>query len=307
MGKIAALFAGQGSQYPGMGSKLSATPLGKKIFQQANETLGINIESICIDGTAEELARTDITQPAILTCSVAAFQILMSNGIIDSIVPEKELCAVAGLSVGEYSALVANGSLSFADALKIVRERGKLMAEACELNPGTMVAIIGLDADTVNSICEQACNNGFVGPANYNCPGQIVISGDIQAVSKAVELSKKAGAKRCIQLDVSGAFHSPLMKSAEIGLRKLLQTITFSNPRVPLVANVTGDFIYDPYQIPELLSRQISNPVQWEASIRRMLDSGINTFFEFGPGRVLTGLVRRISKEVNIYSSEDLL
>lgn len=307
MNKIAALFAGQGSQYPGMGIKLSTNPLGKKIFQQANETLDIDIESICLVGTAEELARTDITQPAILTCSIAAFQILMSNGTIDRIVPEKELCAVAGLSVGEYSALVANGALSFVDALKIVRERGRLMAEACENHPGTMVAIIGLDADTLNSICEQARNHGFVGPANYNCPGQIVISGDIQAVNKAVELSKKAGAIRCIQLDVNGAFHSPLMQSAEIGLRKLLQTINFQKPQVPLVANITGDFVSEPYQITELLSRQVSSPVQWEASIRRMIDKGIKTFFEFGPGKVLSGLVRRISKEVNTYSSEDLL
>jgi len=303
----AVLFSGQGSQYAGMGAKLVAHPIGKETFQEANEALEMDIESICCTGTDKELINTEVNQPAIVTCSIAAFRILSSNNQSAQKLSSDKISAAAGLSVGEYSALVASSVISFKDALKIVKVRGKLMSEASKANPGKMVAIIGLDSETVRSICEEASSSGVVLPTNYNCPGQIVISGVLPAIEKAMELAKKAGARRCIALDVSGAFHSPLMIHAEIGLRKALDGVSFSKPKVPFVANVTGDYVDDPLEIAGLLALQVSNPIQWESSINRMIDTNIKDFFEFGPGKVLSGMVRKISKEVNVYSSEDYL
>lgn len=309
MEKIAAIFAGQGSQYAGMGRKLISYKLGKETFQIANDILKIDLESLCCDGTDEELSKTEVTQPAILTCSIAAYKIIKSDEFNNNSqnIGQLSFFATAGLSVGEYSALVASGSLNFGDAIQIVQKRGILMAEAAKANPGIMVAVIGLNADVVKSICETASSVGVVQPANYNSPAQIVISGEKEAVDKAVELAKKAGAKRCIPLDVSGAFHSPLMRIAESGLRKVLNMFSFSIPKIPFIANVTGDYIQNPENIVEILALQLSSPIQWEAVMRRMLEEGINTFVEFGPGKVLAGLIRRMSKDVKVYSSDELL
>lgn len=310
MEKMAAIFAGQGSQYAGMGKRLISYKLGKETFQIANDVLKMDLESLCCNGSDEELSETEVTQPAILTCSVAAYRISQSDEFHNNsqlVVGRPKFSVSAGLSVGEYSALVASGATSFADALQIVQERARLMASAARMNPGVMVAIIGLSADIIKSICEKASLDGIVQPANYNNPTQTVISGERKAVDKAVELAKEAGAKRCIYLDVSGAFHSPLMQTAESGLRKTLCKFSFSIPSIPFITNVTGDYIKNPEDIVEMLALQLSSPIQWEAVMRRMLEDGISTFVEFGPGRVLSGLIRRMAKDVKAYSSDDLL
>jgi [acyl-carrier-protein] S-malonyltransferase len=307
MNNIGAIFVGQGSQYSGMGLKLRNYPSGKETFKEANHALGIDIESLCCNGTDDELVDTEITQPAIVTCSIAVFRILMRGEVNIPEFASVSVSATAGLSVGEYSALVASETLSFTDALKLVKQRGRLMAEAGRINPGTMTAVIGLDAEKVRIACKEASSYGVVQPANYNCPGQIVISGEKQAVQMASELAQKAGAKRCIPLDVSGAFHSPLMRSAETGLNLALSEVSFSKPGIPFVANVTGNYIQDPEEIKESLALQLTSSIQWEASVSKMVEDGLTTFVEFGPGKVLSGLVKKINKEVKVFSSEGWL
>lgn len=306
--KTALLFAGQGSQYAGMGRKLQEYSPGRETFQEARDTSGIDFVQLCCNGTDDDLraslSNTEITQPVILTCSIAALRILKAEGKIPAF---DNPLATAGLSVGEYSALVASESLSFTDALRLVKERGRLMAEAAAMNPGIMVAILGLDNAVVESICKEASVSGVVWPANYNCPGQVVISGEEKAVQKAMELAQKAGAKKCKPLNVSGAFHSALMLPAESGLRKALNNISVSEPKIPFISNVTGDYLLDPEGIRSNLALQLSNPIQWENSIRRMVDDGITTFAEIGPGKVLAGLVRRIHRDAEIYNSDDLI
>ena len=304
MGKTAFLFPGQGAQYAGMGAKLQNYPAGKEAFQEANDSLGMDIARICCEGTDDDLANTEVTQLAIVACSIAALRVLgreLQFPMSDAPV------AVAGLSVGEYSALVASEALGLADALKLVRERGRLMAEAAAANPGTMVAVLGLDRAVVESICEEAGAFGIVSPANYNCPGQVVISGEEKAVQKASELATEAGAKKCSVLKVSGAFHSALMQPAESGLREVLGSVSFSGPKIPFVANVTGNYVEMPREIRELLARQLSSPIQWESSIRRMIDDGITSFVEVGPGKVLSALMRRICREVEISSTDRMM
>ena len=311
--KTAFLFSGQGSQYAGMGIKLQRYSAGKKTFQEANDILGIDIADLCCNGTDKDLAGTEITQPAILTCSIAAFRIL--NEEMQGSVPVTSWqhvvlsmpSATAGLSVGEYSALVASKVLSFTDALKLVKERGRLMAEAAAANPGTMVAVLGLDSAAVQAVCQEASSSGIVGPANYNCSGQVVISGEEKAVQHAVKLARKAGAMKCIALNVSGAFHSVLMHSAESGLRAAFNGISFSKPEIPFIANVTGGHVEETEDIKEMLALQLSNPVQWETSVRTMIDDGITTFVEVGPRKILTGLVRRIYRAARIFNTDSLL
>lgn len=307
MNNISAIFAGQGSQYAGMGLKLRNYPAGKETFKEANDALGMDVESLCCNGSDTDLGDTEVTQPVIVTCSIATFRIFMQNEVSIPEIEPSNVSATAGLSVGEYSALVASGSLSFSDALKLVKKRGHLMAEAGRINPGTMMAVIGSDAETIRLVCEEASSYGMVQPANYNCPGQIVISGEKKAVQVASELAQKAGAKRCLPLDVSGAFHSPLMQPAEIWLRQVLSEVSISEPRIPFVANVTGNYMHDPEEIRENLALQLTRSIQWENSVLRMVDSGITTFMEFGPGKVLSGLVRRIHREAKVFSSEDWL
>ncbi len=304
MDRAAFLFPGQGAQYAGMGVKLQHYSVGKETFQEANDSLGMDIARICCEGTDEDLANTEVTQPAIVTCSIAALRILVRELQVPMF---STPVAVAGLSVGEYSALVASESLGFADALKLVRERGRLMARSADANPGMMVAVLGLDNAVVESICEEAGAYGVVSPANYNCPGQVVISGEEEAVQQAAELARKAGAKKCTVLKVSGAFHSALMRPAELGLREVLSNVSFSEPKVPFVANVTGDYVEASGEIREMLARQLSNPIRWEASIRRMIDDGITSFVEVGPGKVLAALMRRICREAEISSTDKMI
>lgn len=304
MDKVAFIFPGQGSQYPGMGIKLQDSLLGKVVFQEASDILGIDIAKICCDSSDQDLTSTKTTQPAILTCSIAALRILREDGHLPGV---EQPLAVAGLSVGEYSALVASNVFSFADAIKLVNKRGQLMTEAAKMNPGVMVALLGLNSDVVESICKEASALGVVSLANYNCPGQIVISGEEKAIQKAIELAKIAGVKKCTTLKVEGAFHSTLMLPAESGLREVLNQTPFSKPQIPFISNVTGSYIENIQEIKSNLAFQLSHSVQWEASIRKMVDDGINTFIEVGPGKVLTGLVRRIYREAKMFNSDELL
>jgi len=298
MGKVAFIFPGQASQYSGMGKELAEKyPAARAIFDEADKTLGFSISKICFEGTEEELKQTAYTQPAILTVSVAALWALS----------EKRIGAdfVAGHSLGEYSALVAAGSLNFADAVKLVHKRGKYMQEAVPAGQGAMAAILGLSPAVVADACKRAAEGGICAPANLNSPEQTVISGEASAVKRAVEIASQLGAKRAVMLPVSAPFHSALMMPAQEKLENDLRAIKFADPHVPVVTNVDADTITKGDDAREALIRQVSMPVRWEESMRMLLDEGVNTFIEVGPGKVLTGIMRQIERSVTTLNVED--
>jgi len=298
MGKVAFVFPGQASQYPGMGKELAEKyPGARAIFDEADKALGFSISKVCFEGTEEELKLTANTQPAILTVSVAAHWALS----------EKRIGAdfVAGHSLGEYSALVAAGSLNFADAVRLVHNRGKYMQEAVPAGQGAMAAILGLSPAVVADACKRAAEGGVCIPANLNSPDQTVISGAAAAVKRAVEIASQLGAKRAVMLSVSAPFHSALMLPAQEKLEKDLRAISFADPHVPVVTNVDADTIDTGDEAREALIRQVSMPVRWEESMRLLLDEGVNTFVEVGPGKVLTGLMRQIERSVTTLNVED--
>ncbi len=279
------LFPGQGSQYIGMGKDhYESTPLFTDYVDQANEILGIDLKSIMFDGPEEKLKQTEFTQPAIFLHSVALFKTL-------NMLPDM----VAGHSLGEFSALVACGAISFEDALKIVRQRGELMQNAGAQNPGTMAAIIGMEDDAVVEVCKQASikSGKEVVAANFNCPGQLVISGYLEAVEKAVELAKDQGARMAMLLPVSGAFHSSLMQPALDGLRNGLENLVINTPTCPIYSNFTAKPTTNPEEIRSNLLDQLLNPVRWTQTIHNMIEDGAESFVEVGPGKVLQGLVKR--------------
>ena len=284
------MFPGQGSQFPGMAKELYETdPKARGLFDRANEILGFNITEIMFNGTAEELKQTKVTQPAIFLHSV----------ILAMCSPDFKPDMVAGHSLGEFSALTAAGALDFEDGLRLVSIRAHAMQKACEANPGTMAAILALPADKVEAICDEV--EGVVVPANYNCEGQIVISGSVEAVTEASEKMKAAGAKRALILPVGGAFHSPLMQSAADELAAGIESVKFSQPICPIYQNVTARPTSDPEEIKKNLLAQLTAPVKWTQTVVNMVADGASDFIEAGPGKVLQGLVAKIAaNNVNI-------
>ena len=305
MSKTAFIFPGQGSQWVGMGKDLAeASDHAARVFHQADEILGFDLSGICFDGPPERLAATDIQQPAILVTSAAFWAVLTDGGKQD--VP---FDAAAGLSLGEYTALFVAGSLQFSDAVRLVHNRGRFMQEAAETVPSGMVSIMGLPADEVNELCQQAAEGEVLTPANYNCPGQIVISGAKSACARAVKLVDQSGNGRAVALNVTGAFHSDLMRPAAERLKVELDQTDFTPPRVPVIANVDASAHGSADQMRDLLYRQVFSPVRWQASIEHLAQNGIERFVEVGPGRVLTGLMRKIDRKktaVNVSTAESL-
>lgn len=291
--KKAYIFPGQGSQFVGMGKDLyESSPLAKSLFDEANHILGFAITDIMFAGDEESLKQTRVTQPAIFLHSVIQRQVLD-----EAFTPDM----VAGHSLGEFSALVAGGVLTFEQGLRLVAKRAEAMQKACELQRGTMAAILGLDDAVVEQICKDT--EGVVTPANYNCPGQLVISGAYEAVERACETLKAAGAKRALLLPVGGAFHSALMKPAEEELAKAIGEITFQKPLCPIYQNVTTTAMTDPETIKKNLIAQLTAPVKWTQSVQQMIQDGATTFIELAPGKVLQGLVKKINKEVEAISA----
>lgn len=283
----ALVFPGQGSQSPGMGKEIAeAFAPARKIYEEADDILGYRLSALCFEGGEEELRQTVHAQPALFVTSVATWYALNETVEVNPV-------CVAGHSVGEYAALVAAGVLEWRDGLRLVRARAEAMQEAAERSPGTMAAVLGLHADAVESACAEASSAGVVCVANRNCPGQVVISGESEAVAKAGELCKAKGAKRVIPLRVSGAFHSPLMQPAAERFRAALQQVTFRPPKVAVVANRTADVLNAETDFVALLTEQLLHSVRWEESVRRMWEMGARLFVELGPGDVLSGLVRR--------------
>jgi [acyl-carrier-protein] S-malonyltransferase len=292
---IGLLCPGQGSQFVGMGRDLAEQlPLARETFEEADETLGFALSKICWQGTEEELRQTVNAQPAILVHTIAVWRVLQNQTNV-------EVALAAGHSLGEFSAYVAAGSIGFVDAVRLVRRRGELMFQAGAQRRGVMAAVLGLEDAAAEEVCRRASldTGGVVVPANYNSPGQIVISGEPEAVQRAAELAKDAGGKRTIPLNVSGAFHSPLMEPAVNGLRREIDRVRIADPAFPVVSNVTAEPNSSAADVPRLLERQLTGSVRWSASVRTMIARGITEFLEIGPGDVLSGLARRVDRSVS--------
>ena len=298
MGKTAIVFPGQGAQYVGMGQAFAENfPVSKEVFESASQAMGYDMEALCFDSSDEELRKTENTQPSILTACIAIYKALEEKGVVAD--------GFAGLSLGEYAALVAAGAMPFENAVKVVRKRGQYMQEEVPMGVGGMAAILGLENAKVIEACEKASSEGVVEPANFNCPAQLVIAGEVGAVEKAVEICKEMGAKKAVMLPVSAPFHTSMLKGAGDKLAKELESVEFLPLEKPVVGNVEADYIASENDIKDLLIRQVSNPVRWDESIQRMINDGYDTFIEVGPGKSLSKFIKRISKDVKILNVED--
>ncbi|MBM7094137.1 ACP S-malonyltransferase [Bacillus sp. H-16] len=301
--KTALLFPGQGSQTIGMGKELAAKyEVADRIFNEADDALGFSLKELVFNGTEEELKRTENTQPALLTTSTAIWEVLKEKGVTADF--------AAGHSLGEYSALVAAEALPFSEAVKAVRRRGQLMEEAVPSGQGSMAAVLGMEREEVDRITAEVSETaGAVQPANYNCPGQIVISGSAEGVAKASEALKEAGAKRVLPLNVSGPFHSSLMQPAAEKMKETLENLRIGDPVMNVIANVTAESVKSKNEVSRLLYEQIYSPVLWEDTVRRLVDEGVDTFIEAGPGKVLSGLVKKVNRRAKVlpvYDEETL-
>ena len=298
MSKLAFLFPGQASQYPGMGKDLAANfAESRAVFEEADAALGFSISQLCFEGSEDALKRTENTQPAILTVSVAACRALAARGIKPDF--------AAGHSLGEYSALVAAGALEFSAAVKLVRQRGRYMQETVPAGEGAMAAILGLSPADVAEVCKKAADGEVVSPANLNSPEQTVIAGSAAGVKRAVEIASQSGAKRAVILAVSAPFHCTLLTPAQQRLEPDLRAVTFSTPNFPIITNVDAEAITSGDEARESLIRQVTMPVRWLESVREMIEQGVNIFVEVGPGKVLSGLLRQIDRSVRCFNVED--
>jgi len=299
MKRTAFIFPGQGSQYIGMGKEFHENfPVARQVFEEADDALHFPISALCFKGPSDQLKLTENTQPAILATSVAVLRVLQTE---DGISPQ----LAAGHSLGEYSALVASGAFGFSDAIQIVRLRGRFMQEAVPVGEGTMAAVLGMDRDEIEKLCEEVSQGEVISPANFNCPGQIVVAGHTKAVHRAVDKAEERG-KKAVLLPVSAPFHSPLMKPAGSRLEKELERITVGDLRIPIVTNVEADINVSKARVKDLLVAQVFHPVRWEESMRRMVQEGIERVIEIGPGKVLSGLMRRIDGGVETKNLEDI-
>jgi len=297
MRKIAFVFPGQGAQYVGMGQELAENyPVANEVFENASKAIGYDMKELCFNSSADELKLTEKTQPSILTASIAAYKVLLEKGVK----PE----AVAGLSLGEYAALVATGVLDFSDAVRVVRQRGKYMQDEVPAGVGGMAAILGLEGALVEEACKET--EGVVEPANYNCPGQLVIAGEVKAVELAADKCREKGAKKAVMLPVSAPFHTSMLKGAGVKLAEEFNGVSFSPMTYPVVANVTADYVASHEDVRGLLIDQVSSPVMWENSIKKMVEDGYNTFIEVGPGKALSKFIKKISRDVDIFNVEDI-
>jgi len=298
MMKTAFLFPGQGAQVVGMGADIAHSfPAAAEIFKKANEIIGFDLREMCFEGPAEQLNSTTISQPAIFATSAAILEVIKTEPSTSGILPD----VTAGLSLGEYTALYAAGVISFEDGLVLVQKRGQAMQAAAEANEGSMVSIIGLDEETARRLCEEAGEGDLLEPVNFNCPGQIVISGEKKACRRAKDLALKVGAIKAVRLEVAGAFHTRMMSDAADALAKALADSEIAEPsQTQIIANIDGEYYQSGEKIEEGLVKQLTNPILWQKCMERLLDDGVEMFYEIGPGRVLTGLMRRINRKTKV-------
>jgi len=302
--KTAFLFPGQGTQAVGMGADIAAAfPAAAELFARANEVVGFDLRKVCFEGPADRLNSTTMSQPAIFATSAALLEVLRASATGQNIRPD----VTAGLSLGEYTALYAAGAISFADGLRLVKRRGEAMQAAADATEGTMVSILGLDDDKVRQLCREASGGELLEPVNFNCPGQIVISGTLGACERAERLAEKYGAIKAVRLEVAGAFHTTMMAPAAQALQQALVQMQISQPpAVRTIANITADYYHGPESVIKGLTRQLTSPILWQKCMERLLADGVEEFCEIGPGRVLTGLMKRINRKTKVTNISDL-